>query len=200
MTLQERFAKLEARERTLLLAFVGIIFAIIFIVVPLYLHRLVQTARDDNQEIRDFVQTVNESKKKIDQQKALREAMLARYAKTVPASFIEDAAKANEVEISETQKKPDVPHGKKFVEHLQTVRLHKVGLLGLSKMLERIDAGGNPVAITRLNIKPRSGETDSYDVEIGVSSFERKPDTKSDKPGAKPDGSAAPAGKDDDEP
>lgn len=191
MTLQERLAKLEPRERTLLLAFFGAIAAIVFFVVPFYLHRMVQTARDDNQEIRDFIQTVAESRKKIEANKATRDAMLARYAKTVPASFIDDAAKSNEVEIAETQKKPDVPHGKKFVEHVQTLKLHKPGMYGLSKMLERIEQSGLPVSVSRLNIKPRAGEPDAYDVELGVSIFERKTDAKSDKSGAKPDGSAS---------
>ncbi len=198
MTLQERMAKLEPRERTLLLAFLGVIAAIVFFVVPYYLHRTVQTARDDNQEIRDFIQTVGESRKKIEANKAARDAMLARYAKTVPASFIDDAAKTNEVEIAETQKKPDVPHGKRFVEHVTTVRLHKPGMYGISKMLERLVSGGYPVSISRLSIKPRAGEPDAYDVEIGISTFERKNDAKSEKAAAKPDGSAG--AKDNEEP
>jgi general secretion pathway protein M len=175
VTLQERFAKLEPRERTLLLAFGGVIAAIVFFVVPFYLHRMVQTARDDNQEIRDFIQTVGESRKKIEANKLARDAMLARYSKTIPASLIDDAAKSNEVEIAETQKKPDVPHGKRFVEHVTTVKLHKPGMYGLSN----------------LDIKPRAGEADSYDVELGVSTFERKNDAKPEKSGAKPEGSAS---------
>lgn len=198
MTLQERFARLEPRERTLLLGFGGLIAAVFFLVVPLYLHRLVQTRRDENQEMRDLIQTMNESRAKIDKNKATRDLMLARYAKTVPANFVDDAAKANEVEISETSKKPDVPHGKQFVEHLQTIKLHKVGLMALSKMLERVESGALPVAVTRLNIKPRSGEPDSYDVELGVSTFERKAEAKA--AGAKPDSSAKPDSKDEELP
>jgi general secretion pathway protein M len=191
VTLQERFAKLEPRERTLLLAFGGVIAAIVFFVVPFYLHRMVQTARDDNQEIRDFIQTVGESRKKIEANKLARDAMLARYSKTIPASLIDDAAKSNEVEIAETQKKPDVPHGKRFVEHVTTVKLHKPGMYGLSKMLEKLETSGYPVSISRLDIKPRAGEADSYDVELGVSTFERKNDAKPEKSGAKPEGSAS---------
>ena len=149
--------------------------------------------------MRDLIQTLNESRAKIDKNKAARDLLLARYNKTVPANFVDDAAKANEVEISETSKKPDVPHGKKFVEHLQTIKVRKVGLLPLSKMLERVESGGYPVAVSRLNIKPRSGEPDSYDAEIGVSSFERKPDAKTgDK--AKPDSTAKPDAKDEELP
>ena len=37
----------------------------------------------------------------------------------------------------------------------------------------RIETSGYPVAATRLNIRKRSGENDSYDVEVGVSSYDR---------------------------
>jgi general secretion pathway protein M len=49
-------------------------------------------------------------------------------------------------------------------------------MLALSKTLEKIEQSGYPVAVTRLNVKPRSGEPDAYEVEIGVSSYDRKPE------------------------
>jgi general secretion pathway protein M len=182
MSALDRWNKLEPRERTLLTALGGIVFALAFIVVPLMLYRSVGKTRDENQEIKDFIQTVRESRDKIDQKKASRDAMLAKYQKTIPASFVEDAAKQNNVDIAETQKKPDVPHGKKYVEHLSVLKMRKVGLFGLAKMMEKIARGGYPVAITKMNLKPRAGEPDSYDVEMSVSSFERKGEPKKDKP------------------
>jgi general secretion pathway protein M len=59
--------------------------------------------------------------------------------------------------------------------------MHKVGLLGLLRMFEKIEQSGYPVAITRLNLKPRAGEPDSYEVELGVSAYDRKPDVKDAK-------------------
>jgi hypothetical protein len=43
----------------------------------------------------------------------------------------------------------------------------------LARFLESIERSGYPVAVTRLNIRRRSGELDSYDVEVGVSSYDR---------------------------
>lgn len=184
MTLAERFAKLEPRERTLLSGLGATLLAILFFFLPIYLHQVVAASRDQNQEIHDYIEKVRESRDKLDKKKAAQEQLLARYARTMPplASFVEEAAKANNVEIEESQAKPDVPHGKKYTEHVILVKLRKVGLLGLVKMLEKMEKSNLPVAITRLNIKPRADGPDSYDVELNVSSFERKGDAKKEAP------------------
>lgn len=177
MTIQERFAKLEPRERTMVGVMVAFFGALVFLGGPYWLFTTVSTARDDNQAIRDFIDTVAESRTKIEAKRATQDALLLRYAKTVPANFIDDAAKSNSVEVADNAKKPDVPRGKKFTEHVQLLHMHKVGLLGLSKMLEKLESGGYPLAVTRLNIKPRAGEADSYEVELGISTYERKADS-----------------------
>ena len=53
------------------------------------------------------------------------------------------------------------------------MRLKKTGMLALAKLLESVEKSGYPMAITKLNIRRRSGEADSYDVDLGVSSYER---------------------------
>lgn len=176
MTLTERYAKLEPRERKLLGGLLVTFAALFVLFLPAWLYQSVSAQRDDNQEIRDYIDKVAASRTKIAKQKEQRELLEARYAKTMPplATFVENAAKANEVEIDESGPKPDVPHGKKYVEHVQSVRLRKVGLLGVVKMFEKIEKSGFPVAITRLNLKPRSDGPDSYDIEAHVSAFEQK--------------------------
>lgn len=194
MTLGERFAKMEPRERTLLTALLGVFAFAIFVLVPVFVLKAVGDRRDENQAIRDFVQTVNESRSKIAEKKALNEGLVARYSKTVPANYVAEAARTNGMEIAETSKKPDVAHGKKFTEHSQVVRLARVSMLGLAKMLERLERGDYPISINKLNIKPHAGEPDQFDVEIGISTYERKPDApkKTEKPGDKPaDGAKA---------
>jgi general secretion pathway protein M len=79
---------------------------------------------------------------------------------------------------------PDVPHGKRYVEHGTNIHLKKTGMLNLSRFLESLEKSGYPLAVTRLNIRKRSGENDSYDVDVGVSSYDR----------SEPAASAAPAG------
>ncbi len=83
-----------------------------------------------------------------------------------------------------------MPHGKRFTEHVELFKMHKAGLVGFSRMLESIEQSGYPIAVSRLNLKPRPGEPDSYDVEMGVSTFERKADVAKTDKTAKPESSA----------
>jgi general secretion pathway protein M len=59
------------------------------------------------------------------------------------------------------------------MEHGTDIHLKKSGMLPLALFLESIEKSGYPVAATRLNIRRRTGEPDSYDVEVGVSSYDR---------------------------
>jgi general secretion pathway protein M len=176
VSLSDRWAKLEPRERSLLTLLVGLFGAILVVGVPVALITTVSGMRDENQEVRDTIATILESREKLEKQRAAREAQASRYARPAPAmaAFLEDAARANGVELAETTTKPDIPHGKKYVERITVSKMRKTGLRGLAKTLERIARSGYPVAITRLGIKPRAAEPDSYDVELSVSAFERK--------------------------
>ncbi len=183
MTLQERLAKLEPRERTLLGALVAVFAAIIVLGVPIALYKTVADLRDENQEMRDVIETLLEAREKLEKTRAENEARASRYARTAPnmATFLEDAARTNEVELAETTTKADIPHGKKYIEKVVSSKMRKTGLRGLSKTLERVARSGYPVAITRLGIKPKVGEPDSYDVELNISAFEKKSEPKKSK-------------------
>ncbi|WP_437724523.1 type II secretion system protein GspM [Sorangium sp. So ce861] len=178
MTLRERLDKLEPRERRLLTILVGFLGVLVFLLVPIGLASVASGRRADNQEIRELLQQIYEASGKVSERKAQKDALLARYARPAPAlaGFIEDAAKQQGLTAAESQDRPDVPHGKKYTERVTVVKMHRIGMLGLAKMLERIETSGHPVAVTKLNIKPRAGEPDSYEVELGVSAFDRKGD------------------------
>ena len=144
MSLQERLAKLEPRERTLLLGLGAAIATIVLLVIPGYLYAQVGNLSDENQEIRDYLQKVVEQREKVARRKAAKDAVSARYGKSMPplASFVEEAATSAGVDIAESSAKPDVPHGKKYTERVVSIRLKKAGLLGIAKMLEKIEQSG----------------------------------------------------------
>ena len=75
--------------------------------------------------------------------------------------------------MTDSVDRPDVPHGKKFVERSTTVHLKKSGLLPIAKFLETLETSGYPVEVSRLALRKRVGEQDSYDVEVGVSAYDR---------------------------
>lgn len=176
MSFSDRLSTLEPRERTLLLGFAVVLAAGIALLGPILLLQRASEARDENQAIRDFLERLDENRGKLEQRRAERDALLARYAQKLPvlATIVEDAAKQNGVELAESQNRPEVPIGKRYVERSVSVRIRKVGLLGLARTMEKVAKSPHPVTISRLNIKPRGGEPDSYDVELVVSGYERK--------------------------
>jgi general secretion pathway protein M len=180
VTFAERLDKLEPRERRLLGILGGLVVALLVLSIPMYAWSAVHDARDANDQVRDLVGDIYKARMSVGELRAKQEALLARYSKPAPtlAGFIEDAAKANGITVADSQDKPEVPHGKRYTERITVVKLHKVGMLNLIKMLEKIEQSGHPVAISRLNIRPRSGEPDSYEVELGVSAYDRKADPK----------------------
>jgi general secretion pathway protein M len=198
VTLQERIDKLEPRERRLL-GVLGAIFALFIILLgPLVLWNYVRGKRAENQDVRDLIDQIYDARATVAERKAKRDAIVARYAKTAPplASFIEEAAKENGATAADTQDLPEVPHGRRYSERSTKVKIHKIHMLALAKTLEKIEQSGYPVAVTRLNIKPRSGDPDVYEVELAVSAYDRKAEVPAAPTGSAAAGaSAAPEGK-----
>lgn len=192
MTLRERFEKLEARERRLLLILGSILGGFIVLLGPIGIYSVVSGKRAENQEVRDLIDQIYEARATISDRRAKRDALVARYARTAPAlaGFIEEASKENGIAAAESQDRPPLPHGKRYTERATIVKVHKIGMLALAKTLEKIEQSGYPVAVTRLSLKPRSGEPDSYEVELGISAFDRSADAPATAPSSS--ASAAP--------
>ena len=122
------------------------------------------------------IQRVQAGRTQVATRKAKREAIVARYAKTAPklGGFLEQLAKEQSIEVPEMQDKQELPIGKRYTERATQLRLRKVGGFPLMKFLEKIEQSGFPVAITRLNVRKRGGDHDSFDIELGVSAYDRK--------------------------
>jgi general secretion pathway protein M len=191
MTLRERLDKLEPRERRLLGILGVMLGAIVLLAGPIGIWTHVHSKRSENQDVRDLIDQIYEARAAVGERKAKRDAIVARYAKPAPplATFIEKVATENGASAADTQDLPEVPHGKRYSERSTKVKIHKIHMLALAKMLEAIEQSGYPVAVTRLNVKPRSGEPDSYEVELGLSAFDRKAEV----PAPAAAGSAAPS-------
>lgn len=194
MTLRERFEKLEPRERRLLAILGAVLGVSLFLLGPIGVVTHVSSRRSENDEIRALVETIYEARASVSERKAKHDAIVARYAKAAPPlpGFIEESSKAFQIGAAESQDRPEAPHGKRFTERMTVVKMHKVGMLALARTLEKIEQSGYPVVVSKLNVKPRSGEPDSYEVELGVSAFDRKPDAPAAAPGASAAATASP--------
>jgi general secretion pathway protein M len=186
IALREWFEKLGARERRLMTVLGGVLAIFLLLMVPLGTSLVSSSRRDSNKALRDAIANIKGARDEVRLRQAKKEAIASRYANRAPglAGVLEKAAKDNKLDIPESQDKPEVPHGKKYIERTTVVRLRKAGMLALGKTLESLEQQHMPVAITRLNIRRRGGEHDSYDVELGLSAFDRDPGKESSPGGA----------------
>jgi len=167
--------QMNARERRLV-ELLGAIGALVLVLaVPFGLEAWIHSARSDNDDLRQALADVQDARARLREQQTKKDAVAARYARKAPplAGYLEQTARQEKLEVTESTPLPDVPHGKRYVEHGSNVRLKKTGMLALAKFLEDIEKSGMPLSVSRLNVRKRSGENDSYDVEAAVASFDR---------------------------
>jgi hypothetical protein len=177
--------EMNARERRLL-GIIGVVAGVVLVLaVPFGLEAIVRSDLAENDELRQALADVQDARGRVRERQARKEAITMRYGKKAPAlaGYLEQEARQQKLEVTDSTPLPDVPHGKRYVEHGTNIHLKKTGMLPLARFLEAIEKSGYPVAVTRLSIRKRSGENDSYDVETGVSSYDR---TEAQAPSAPP--------------
>ncbi len=180
MGLSERMQQLEPRERQLLGVLVTVFGVLVVLALPVGVTAMVASKRSDNEALRDTIEKIQQARPAVLAQKAERDQILKRYKQPTPAlaAFLEQMASQSGVEIPESQDRAVVPHGKKYEERSTKIVLHKVGMLNLVKFMEKIAQSGHPVSVTRLDVRKRATEPDSYDIEMIVSAFDRKAEEK----------------------
>lgn len=192
MAMLDRF-NLNPRERKLVQVLIVVFGVMLVLGVPIGLESWVSSKRAENDALRDALDNVQASRTTIHERQAKKEAIAGRYANRAPelAGYLESTAKKQKLEITDSVDRPPVPIGKRYTERSTTIHLKKAGLLALTKFIESIEQSGSPIAVTRLNLRRRMGEQDSYDVELGVSAWDR-----AEKEAAAPATSATGAPKD----
>ena len=161
-----------------LVGILGMILAVVVIIgVPIGMELLVRARRADTEELKQALSDVQDARGKLRDRQAKKDAISSRYAKRAPslAGYIEQTARAQKLDVTDSVDRPEVPvgNGKRYIERSTTVHLKKAGMYAISKFLEGIEKSGNAVAVTRLGIRKRTGEPDSYDVEVGISAYDR---------------------------
>jgi general secretion pathway protein M len=201
MNLKQRIGQLDAREQRLLTVLIGLFGTFVVLLVPVGIYSWVSSKRGHNEQLRGAIHAVQLGRDRVKKRDLERAAVLERYAKPAPplAGFLEALGKQNGLEIPESQTQGSVPHGTDYEEKPTKIVLRKVAMYPLAKFMEGIAQSGHPIVISKLNIRKRGVEADSYDVEMVVSAFERK---AKEKPAAKaaPGASADKGGEGKDQP
>src|SRR5690606_14966295 len=111
----------------------------------------------------------------IRERQEAKEALLARYENDAPAlaGFLPKAATASSLSIPESKPESPIGHGKRYEERPTAISFRKVGLLALVQFMERVSGGPEPIGITKLNVRKRGAEPDSYDVQMTVAAYHR---------------------------
>jgi len=168
----------------------------LLLALPAGVTALLSSKRSKNESLRETIEAIQQGRTKVAQREKERKELIQRYANAAPrlAALVGEAASEAGVESAESQDRAVVPHGKRYDERSTKIVLKKVGMLAVVKFMEKIEQGGHPVSIQRLNIRKRGTEQDSYDVEMIVSAFDRKADDKEkdSKKKDKPAGSSEP--------
>jgi general secretion pathway protein M len=189
---REWFDKLEPRERRMMGILGGVMALFVLFLIPLGVSLALGSRRDANKALRDAIHTVKNAREDVQKRQAKRDAIVARYVNKAPAlaGVMEKAARDNKLDLLETADRPEVPHGKRYNERTTVGRVRKTTMLQLAKMLEEIEQLHMPISVSRLNIRRRGGEHDSYDVELGVSAFDRSETAKPTEPAPASSGGA----------
>jgi general secretion pathway protein M len=153
---------------------------------------LASTVSSRTSEIDDLKNTlslVQAARGSVRERQSRKDSIAMRYQTKAPTlgGYLEQTAKKNSLEVSDSVDRPDVPHGKKYTERSTVIHLKKAGMLNIAKFLETIEKSPYPVSVSRLNIRKRTGEPDSYDVEVGVSAYDRQETTPAAAGSAQPD-------------
>ncbi len=176
---------LNPRERRLAMILGGFVAFLLLVALPVGLEAMLHSKRSDNDDVRSALEAVQAARAQVRERQAKKESIASRYARRAPAlaGFMEQSARAQKLEVTDSVDRPEVPHGKRYTERNTVIHLKKAGMAAIARFLESIEKSGMAVAVTRLNIRRRAGEPDSYDVEVGVSAYDRSelPDTKEEK-------------------
>jgi general secretion pathway protein M len=173
--LLDRLGFASREQRSLTYGVLGLA-GLLLIVLPLGLQTLAFAKRSSNNELRDALQKVQLARNDIRARKERKDSVVQRYAKKAPplAGYLEQTAKAQKLEVIDSNDRQAITYGKRYTERITVVHLRKSGMLPIARLFEAIEQSGSPTSISRLNIRKRPAEPNAYDVELGVSAFDRE--------------------------
>ena len=176
MSWKEPLSGLDPRERRLLSSFVAVLSLLVLIVAPFLTMKAVWAKQSENEALRKAIDSLVEAQPALQKSDAQRQSILARYGKAAPplGAFLDNQARQNGIEIPESQDRPVVPHGKRFEERSTRIQLRKVGMANLARFMESVEKSQFPIIFSRVDIRKRLSESDSYDVEVIASAYDRK--------------------------
>src|SRR5665213_3580550 len=108
--------RLNARERRLVTVLGTVLSCFVVLAVPFGLESIVHAREAENLELSTALTALQDGRAHVRERQEKKEALLQRYAKKAPplAGFVEQAAQAEKLEVTDSVDRPEVPHGKRY--------------------------------------------------------------------------------------
>jgi hypothetical protein len=147
----------------------------VMLAIPLGVSAILSDESETHARLTEAIDRLESEGDSIRDRQAAREALLARYETAAPAlaGFLAKAASASSLSIPESKPESAIAHGKRYEERPTAISFRKVGLVELVKFMERVAGGPEPIGITKLNVRKRGVDLNSYDVQMTVSAYHR---------------------------
>jgi type II secretory pathway component PulM len=138
---------------------------------------------EGNGDIREALGAIAKNRDEYLEAKARAQAQETRLGSDPPqlVADIEAAAREETVQIAESNERPPLGVGKRWIEHDVDLKIRGVDLQALSNFLRRVETGARPIFCTRLTLKRRFSEADKLDAEVTATAFERVRETPAGK-------------------
>jgi type II secretory pathway component PulM len=170
--------RMPARERRWV---TGLAIAIVGLTLALGVYLVFSTISDLEEggaDIREALSAINKNRDDYLEAKARAAAQELRLG-SEPAQLVADieaAAREESVQIAESNERPAVAVGKRWLQHDVDIKVRGVDLQALTKFLKRVETLPRPIFCTRLSLKRRFSEADKLDAEVTAVAFERQKD------------------------
>jgi len=174
--IKDSFQRLSPRERGALAALAGTFALLLMLGIGYWISSELAELEDRNEATRQALKDIDRYKDRFLQNKR-REAALRRAVSATTLelnSYIEKAASAAGVEIAESSETKPV-EGKNYTRRGVDIKLRKVTLGQLVGLLKRLTSStAHVVQVTELSVMTRWNHHEDLDVELMVSTYDRK--------------------------
>jgi general secretion pathway protein M len=180
--IKERFSNLTDRERILVIAFASVFCVTIAAVSFALVKKKTGDLKSTIEENTAILAELKENREELSDKIRLKEQEEARFENPAPPllGLLEKLGGEAGIDIPESRDLPDEIIGKKWTHKSVEIRLRKIGLDSLVHFMVKIknENRSYPLAVTKMNIKKRAGEPNSYDIQMTVSTYSKKGSTK----------------------
>jgi type II secretory pathway component PulM len=175
--------RLAPRERKLVAVGGAFLLGAITIFSAVWMFGSVADLEEQNADMRDALKAIANHRDEYLEAKARSEAQEARIGVDPPqlTADLEAAAREENVQIAETNERPNSPAGRRYAQKDVDVKIREVDLQSFTKFLRRLETGPRLIFFTRLSIKRRYSESEKLDVEATATAFERLKEEKAKK-------------------